>query len=143
MEEQKNLVEKVIDKMYFNDAFSLWLGIERISESAGYSKLKMTVREEMLNGFGIAHGGITFSLADSALAFATNSHGKHSVSIECSINHLKPVRTGDILFAEAIEKSRSKHIGVYEISVTNQQQVLVALFKGTVYIKDTLWDISQ
>ena len=124
-ETKKSLATRVIDKMYYNDAFSLWLGIERIEESKGYCKLKMELKEEMLNGFGIAHGGITFSLADSALAFASNSHGQHAVSIDCVINHLKPVRLGDILIAEAIEKSRSTHLGLYEVSVKNQKEELL------------------
>ena len=77
---------QVINQMYENDAFSQWLGIERIEEGLGYCQLKMTIRSEMLNGFGIAHGGISFSLADSALAFACNSHGRRAVSIETSIS---------------------------------------------------------
>ncbi len=139
---KKEVANKVIDQMYNNDAFSLWLGIERIQESKGYCKLQMTVREEMLNGFKIAHGGITFSLADSALAFASNSYGKHSVSIDCVINHLKPVKLDDTLIAEAKEQSRSKHLGVYEVSVKNQREELVALFKGMVYIKDIDWELG-
>ena len=107
---------KIIDQMYLNDPFSLWLGIQRMEEYAGYCKLKMIVRKEMLNGFGIAHGGITFSLADSALAFASNAYGQQAVSIECSVNHIKPVQEGDCLIAEAKEKSRSKRLGIYEIS---------------------------
>jgi acyl-CoA thioesterase len=138
---EQNIASRVVDKMYFNDAFSLWLGIERIEESSGYSKLKMKVRSEMTNGFGIAHGGISFSFADSALAFACNSHGKHAVSIQCTISHLKPIRIDDVLIAEAIEKSRSTHLAVYEITVVNQHNDLVALFNGMVYIKDKDWEI--
>jgi acyl-CoA thioesterase len=139
--DDSGLASKVIDKMYFNDAFSLWLGIERLEEYQGYCKLKMKVRTEMTNGFGILHGGISFSFADSALAFACNSYGKHAVSIECSINHLYPIHDGDVLVAEAREKSRSTHLGLYEITVTNQNDKLVALFKGMVYIKDKAWEI--
>lgn len=139
--DEKNIASKVIDKMYFNDALSLWLGIERIEESQGYCKLRMKVREEMTNGFGIAHGGISFSFADSALAFACNSYGKHAVSIECSIKHLKPIHVGDELIAVSKEQSRSRHLGVYEITVMNQHSTLVALFSGMVYIKDEEWEI--
>jgi acyl-CoA thioesterase len=135
--------KKVIDQMYYNDAFSLWLGIERIEESAGYCKLRMQVRKEMLNGFKIAHGGISFSLADSALAFASNSHGKHAVSIDCVVNHLKAIKEGDVLMAEALEKSRSNRLGVYEVTVKNQKDELVALFKGMVFIKDTDWQLTM
>lgn len=130
---------EIVDKMYFNDPFSLWLGIQRLEERAGYSKLQMAVRNEMLNGFHIAHGGITFSLADSALAFASNSHGRHAVSIECSINHLQPVKENDILTAEARQISLKKTHAVYMIEIKNQTEQLVALFRGMVYMKDTHW----
>ena len=81
--------------MLENDHYSQWLGIERLGETPGTCQLKMTVRKEMLNGFGIAHGAITYALADSALAFASNSHGRHAVSVETSISHLLPVREHD------------------------------------------------
>ncbi len=129
----------IVDKMYNGDAFSQWLGIERIEERAGYSKLKMTVREEMTNGFKIAHGGITYSLADSALAFASNSHGRQAVSIETSISHTKAVHIGDILIAEAIELNLTNATGIYDIKVTNQNDEVVALFKGTVYRTKKEW----
>ena len=92
---KKDLATKVTDKMFFNDPYSLWLGIERLEDDAGRSVLRMTVRREMLNGFGIAHGGITYSLADSALAFASNSHGRMAVSVETSISHTAQVLEGD------------------------------------------------
>lgn len=129
----------IVDKMYNGDAFSQWLGIERIEDGVGYSKLKMTVREEMTNGFKIAHGGITYSLADSALAFASNSHGRQAVSIETSISHTKPVHIGDILIAEAKELNLTNATGVYDIKVTNQNNEVVALFKGTVYRTKKEW----
>ncbi|AEV33224.1 hypothetical protein Oweho_2251 [Owenweeksia hongkongensis DSM 17368] len=129
----------IVDKMYNGDAFSQWLGIERIEERAGYSKLKMRVREEMTNGFKIAHGGITYSLADSALAFASNSHGRQAVSIETSISHTKAVHIGDILIAEAIELNLTNATGIYDIKVTNQNNEVVALFKGTVYRTKKEW----
>lgn len=127
--------------MFDNDAFSQWLGIERIEDGVGSSVLRMTVREEMTNGFGIAHGGITFSLADSALAFACNSHGKKAVSIECDVNHLKTVNTGDVLTASAEEQSRTNKLGVYQVRVMNQKDELVALFKGLVYRTSEDWDV--
>lgn len=136
---EKSLATRVVDRMYNNDPFSQWLGIERIEEGAGNCILEMTVRKEMLNGFSIGHGGITYSLADSALAFASNGHGKQAVSIETSISHLKPIREGDRLRAVASEKSISSRIGIYEVEVTNQDGVKVALFKGTVFRKDEDW----
>ena len=135
----KKLATKVVDQMYNNDPFSQWLGIERVEDGEGTSILKMTVRKEMLNGFDIAHGGITYSLADSALAFASNSHGIQSVSIETGISHIKPVKEGDVLTATAKELSLSNKVGIYEISVSNQDDIMVALFKGTVYRTGKDW----
>jgi acyl-CoA thioesterase len=141
MSEQKSLPTRVVDKMYNNDPFSKWLGIERIEDGAGQSVLQLTVRKDMLNGLEIAHGGIAYSLADSALAFASNSHGVKSVSIETSISHTKPVKEGDVLTATAIEKSLTSKIGVYEVIVTNQMDETVALFKGTVYRTGKEWEV--
>jgi len=127
--------------MMEKDLFSQWLGVERMEEREGYCKLKMTVRAEMCNGFDIAHGGITYSLADSALAFASNSHGTQAVSIETSISHIQPLRTGDIIIAIAEEKNCSNRIGIYEVRVEKINGELVALFKGTVFRKDKEWEV--
>lgn len=131
----------IVDKMYNQDPFSQWLGIERLQDGPGISVLRMTVRDEMTNGFRIAHGGITFSLADSAFAFACNSPGKKAVSIECDINHLKPVHAGDVLIASAVEQSRSNKLGVYHIKVVNQKDETVALFKGLAYRTSEEWEV--
>ncbi len=136
---KKELATKIVDKMYLNDPFSLWLGIERMEDDAGKSVLRMTVRKEMTNGFGIAHGGITYSLADSALAFASNSHGRRAVSIETSIAHTVAVREGDVLTAVAEEEHLSNKIGNYRIVVKNQDGASVALFKGIVYRTAKNW----
>jgi acyl-CoA thioesterase len=133
--------KEIVDHMMQNDAFSRWLGIEVVELREGFCKLKMTLRKEMTNGFSIAHGGITYSLADSALAFASNARGTHAVSIETSIAHTRPAHTGDILFAEAIEKSHTRRFGIYEVSVTNAREELIALFKGTVYRTGKEWSI--
>lgn len=130
----------IINKMFSNDLFSQWLGIERIEEKSGYCKLRLIVRNEMCNGFGIAHGGISFSLADSALAFASNSRGRHALSIETSITHLHPLRAGDIIFATSEELSLSNRIAVYLVNITNETGTVVAVFKGTVYLKDIEWE---
>lgn len=130
---------KVVEQMLKNDLFSRWLGIEPVAIQKGRCVLKMTVRKEMLNGFAIAHGGITYSLADSALAFASNSHGRKSVSVETSISHVEPVKEGDVLIAEAVEVSISNKIAVYHITVKNQEEKIVALFKGTVYRTARQW----
>src|SRR5437016_3084243 len=109
---KKSLPEKVVDKMYDGDWFSQWLGIERVEVKQGYCVLRMTVRKEMLNGFAIAHGGITYSLADSALAFASNSHGRKSVSVETNISHTESLKEGDVITAVAEEMSLSNKIGI-------------------------------
>ena len=103
----KQLAKKVVDTMMKEDAFSKWLGIEVLEISTGTAKLKMTVRDEMTNGFNIAHGGIAYSLADSALAFAANSYGIQSLSIETSISHTKKVESGDVLIATTKEVTKN------------------------------------
>ena len=132
---------RVVDAMYNNDAFSQWLGIRRVEDGAGRSVLEMTVRPEMTNGFDIAHGGITYSLADSALAFASNGHGRQAVSVETSISHMKPVKAGDVLRAVATERSLGNKIAIYDIQITNRENETVALFKGTVYLTGKEWDV--
>lgn len=128
--------------MLEHDAFSQWLGITVVALAPGSCELRMAVREEMDNGFRITHGGIAYALADSALAFASNSHGSHAVSIETSISHVKPVRGGDVLTARAEELSRSNRIGVYQVKVANQHGEDVALFKGTVYRTGKAWELG-
>ncbi len=129
----------VQNQMYANDAFSQWLGIEIIETDEGYSKLKMTIREEMTNGMKTAHGGITYSFADSAFAFASNSHGLKSVSVETSISHTVALHVGDIIFAEAKLQHLSRKIGVYQVTITKFDDQVVALFKGTVYRTSKEW----
>ncbi|HVZ56971.1 MAG TPA: hydroxyphenylacetyl-CoA thioesterase PaaI [Chitinophagaceae bacterium] len=119
------------------DQFSRWLGIRLLALDAGSCTLGMTVREEMVNGFGIAHGGICYSLADSALAFASNSRGLAALSIETAISHIRPLRPGDILRATAREKSLTRRLGLYEVTIEKEDGELVALFRGTVYRKST------
>jgi len=134
-----NIPWKIVNKMYDQDAFSQWLGIEIVDVSEGYCQLKMKVRKEMLNGFHIAHGGIAYSLADSALAFASNSNGKKSLSVETSISHTVSVKDGDVLTATTKELSRSDKIGVYLITITNKENQEIAIFKGTVYRTSKDW----
>jgi acyl-CoA thioesterase len=130
---------EIVDKMMLHDQLSHWLGIEIIAISAGHAVLQMHVREEMVNGFHIAHGGITYSLSDSALAFAANSHGKKCVSIETSISHTRPVKVGDVLTAEAKELNCGQTLAIYEVVVKNADHKVVALFKGTVLRSDEAW----
>ncbi|MCW5898074.1 MAG: hotdog fold thioesterase [Flavobacteriales bacterium] len=135
----EELARRVVARMYDHDPFSIWLGIERVVVEPGHCVLRMTVRKEMLNGFAIAHGGITYSLADSCLAFASNSHGIQSVSVETSISHTKPVKEGDVLTATSEEMSLTRGIGLYHITITNQRNERVAFFKGTVYRLGKPW----
>ena len=123
----------VVDQMIEQDLISQWLGISIIEINEGYSKIKMTVRKEMINGLGIVHGGVTFSLADSAFAFACNNRNNLSVALDTSINFLKPVHVDDELFAEAIEIHNGKSTGLYQITVRNQHENVVAVFKGTCF----------
>lgn len=125
--------EAVVNKMMQDDLFSQWLGIELITISEGYSKIKMTVRKEMINGLGIVHGGIAFALSDSAFAFACNNRNNLSVALDTSINFTKPVMVGDVLTAEAKELHNGKSTGLYHITVTNNRNHVVALFKGTCF----------
>ena len=125
--------------MIANDFFSQWLGIQILSVSEGTCRLSLTVRKNMLNGFGIAHGGITYCMADSALAFASNSYGKQCVSIETSISHTARVQEGDILTASARELHRGSKIAVYEVTIENQHHKHVGLFKGTVFNTEKNW----
>lgn len=133
--------KKIVERMYEFDHFSQWLGIEKTLVEKGHVILEMTVTKEMLNGFGIAHGGITYSLADSALAFAANTRGIQSVSIETSINHIKPTKEGDTLIAEAKELNLTNKTGLFEVKIHNQEQELVALFKGMVYRTGKEWEL--
>ena len=134
-----NLAKKVVAKMISGDAFSQWLGIEVLEITEGFCKLKMTVRDEMTNGFNIAHGGIAYSLADSCLAFAANADGIQAVSIETSISHTKKVASGNVLFATGKEMNKSNKTALYYITITNQDNLEVAHFKGTVYRTGKEW----
>ncbi len=126
-------VQKVIDHMLAEDHFSKWLGIELKQVAEGQCTLAMEVRKEMLNGFGIVHGGVTFALADSALAVASNSYNRLSVALEVSASYPVAVNLGDQLEAQAKELSLTNKIGVYQVLVRNQKQQMVLVFKGTVY----------
>jgi acyl-CoA thioesterase len=138
----KSRATQIVDEMMSKDLFSQWLGIERLEEREGYCRLRMTLRPEMCNGFGITHGGVTYSFADSAFAFASNSVGRHAVSIETSMSHIRPLRAGDVIIATAEQKSVSNRLGIYDVRVEKENGELVALFKGTVFRKETDWAIG-
>ena len=127
------LAARVVAHMMSKDAFSQWLGIEVLEARPRGSTVRMRVRSEMVNGFGVAHGGIVFSLADSALAFASNTHGRVTLAVENSISYPAPINVGDVLTAVAVEESGANRLAFYRVTVTNERDAIVALFKGTVY----------
>ena len=129
---------EIVSKMFDSDAYSQWLGISIDNISEGKCELSMTIRKEMLNGFGIAHGSITYALADSALAFASNSHGRHSVSIDTSINHIESLKDGDKITAIAKEEALKNKFGFYTVEI-KKENIIVALFKGTVFRSEKEW----
>lgn len=123
----------VVQKMMENDMFSQWLGITVIDIREGYSKIQMTLRNEMLNGLGTIHGGVTFAFADSAFAFACNNRNNLSVALDTSITFNKAVQPGDVLIAEATELHNGKSTGLYLIYIKDEAGKQVALFKGTCF----------
>jgi acyl-CoA thioesterase len=131
--QQDKTANQVVVHMMQHDLFSKWLGIEVKEIKEGYSKIQMIVRNEMINGFGIVHGGVAFSLADSAFAFACNNRNVLSVALDTAINFLKPVHPGDILTAEAKELHNGKSTGLYHVTISNQKNHVVAIFKGTCF----------
>ena len=133
MSEEQKIAERVVNGMMAKDAFSRWLGIEVLEIAPRSSTLRMTVRAEMINGFGVTHGGIAYSLADSALAFACNAKGTIWMAIENTIGYPKSVTTGDVLTAVASEDSAGNKLGFYRVVVTNQKGEVVSTFRGTVY----------
>ncbi len=123
----------VIDRMFAQDAFSQWLGVQVVGVGEGTCELQMTVRPEMTNGFGTAHGGIVFALADTALAFCTNASGEISVALDCTISYPAAVRPGDVLTARGTQETTTRRTGFASVTVTNQDGVTVGHFRGTVY----------
>jgi len=130
---EQALAERVVSAMMTKDGFSSWLGIEIVNVRPRGATVRMTVRNDMVNGFGVCHGGVTYSLADSALAFASNTHGRVTVSIENTITYPKSVAVGDVLTATADEESGTNRLAFYRVKVTKAPDDVVALFTGTVY----------
>ncbi len=133
MHEKNTTAKSVVTKMMRDDLFSQWLGIKVLDVKEGYSKIQMTLRNEMINGFGVIHGGIAFSLADSCFAFACNNRNNLSMALDTSITFTKATKPNDVLTAEAKEIHNGKSTGLYIITITNQNGEQVALFKGTCF----------
>jgi acyl-CoA thioesterase len=125
--------EAVKELMLRHDTFSQLLGLEVEEVGPGYCRLHFVVRPDMLNGFGSLHGGATFAAADTAFAFACNSHGRQSVGLTVTIDYLEAGQVGDTITVEAREESLKHKIGVYQVRAINQKGVVLALFKGTAY----------
>jgi acyl-CoA thioesterase len=124
-----DVARRSAEAMWAGDAASRSLGMEIVDVAPGRATLRMTVREDMVNGHAIGHGGLTFTLADSAFAFACNSYNHSTVAAACEIRFLAPTRLGDVLVAEAIERSRAGRDGIYDVTVRSQELV-VAVFVG-------------
>lgn len=133
---EQRLAERVLAAMLERDALSRWLRLEVLAIAPRRCTCRMVVRDEMVNGFGVSHGGIVFSLADSAFAFACNTHGRVTVAVDNSITYPAPIHPGDVLTAEATEEAASQRLGYYRVDVRNQLGELVALFRGTAYRTD-------
>jgi len=133
MEKQNQLAEAVFQKMMSKDYCSQWMGIEPILIEEGHCKIKMTVKKEMLNGYGILHGGIAFAFADSAFAFASNSYGRLAVSINGNMSYAKSAKEGDILFAEAKPLNVTHKTADFDVNVMNETGEIYYYFRGTVY----------
>ena len=132
-DEAQRLADRVVGKLMRADAFSHWLGVEVLETAPRGSTIRMTVRDEMVNGFGTAHGGIVFSLADSAFAFACNAQGRLSVAVDCTVSYPVAVRPGDVLTAVAVEETSTNRLAFCTVTVRNQDEIVVGLFRGTVY----------
>lgn len=131
--------KKIPYKMLSQDAFSQWLGIEILECEIGRCKVGMTIRKEMLNSMDKAHGGISYSLADTAFGFTANTYGKYAVSIESSINHIEALNEGDYITAEATVNLQKTKVGFNIVEVKRGNE-LVALFKGVVYRTSKDWE---
>ncbi|MEP6992321.1 MAG: hydroxyphenylacetyl-CoA thioesterase PaaI [bacterium] len=138
--ERSHELSAVVASMLERDAFTRWLGAEVVSVRPGHCVLRMRVRADMLNGFGVAHGGIAYSLADSAMAFACNSTGDISVAVDTSMSYPTAVRLDDDLVATAEEERATKRLGFYRVTVARADGTVVALFRGTVYRTDRQHD---
>jgi acyl-CoA thioesterase len=126
--------------MWAGDAASRALGMRIVEVGPGRAVLSMTVRDDMVNGHGIGHGGLTFCVADSAFAFACNSYNRRSVAAGAEIRFRAPTRLGDELVAEAVERSREGRDGVYDVTVTVAGDVVAEFVGRSREIGGTLWE---
>lgn len=133
MNDKEIVATRIAQQIINDDQFGQWLGIELNEVGEGYCKISMRIRPEMINAVGIVHGGIPFSIADSAFAIASNNHNNLSVSLEASINFIVPIKMGDTLTAHAIEVHNGQSTGFYQVTIYNQLHKTMAVFKGTCF----------
>lgn len=133
--------EKIVAHMMEKDEFSRWMGVEVLEVDEGYCRVKCSIKKAMLNGFYVTHGGIIFSLADSALAFSAATYGRVSLAIENSISFTQKTVEGDTLTAESRCLNLSHKTGLFEIKIRNQNEKLIALMKATVYRTSETFDV--
>lgn len=125
---------EIVNRMIQHDAFSNWLGIDVMEVREGYCRLRMLVRADMLNGFYILHGGVAFALADSCFAFASNSRGMLSVSLQASMNYLSTCKEGDVLIAESKEITHTRSSAHLDIEIRKEgDSQLCSLFRGVAH----------
>lgn len=137
----KERAERSAQAMWSGDQASAWLGMSLIDVDEGSAILRLTVRDHHTNGLGNCHGGVTFALADSAFAFACNSRNQATVAQQNSITYTSPARAGDTLTATAREVSLIGRSGIYDVTVTNQDGVTIAEFRGgSRSVRGTLFD---
>jgi acyl-CoA thioesterase len=139
MNEEYGKIHPIVKQMLVEDMMTKWLKAKVLESRPGFCKLQMTARKEMANGFGIIHGSITFALADSAIAFAANTHGRHAVSLNTSIRHLAPVLVGDLITAEATVTKLKHRIVNVDAIILNQNEITVADVQATGYRKKEDW----
>ena len=130
MDRKQRIAQLAAEKLYGSDQASQMLGMTIESVAPGSARVTMRVRPDMVNGHDICHGGLIFALADSAFAFACNSHGHNTVAAGAAIEFLAPGRKGDLLTASATERWRAGRSGIYEIEVRNERGDAIALFRG-------------
>jgi acyl-CoA thioesterase len=124
---------RLVEQLLARDPFSQWMGVHLLEAEAGHCVIRMTVRPDMRNGFGIGHGGVVFSFADSAFAFATNAAGRLSVAVDCTISFPAAVNVGDVLTATAVEETSTNKLAFCAVTVRNQHDAVVGYFRGTVF----------
>jgi acyl-CoA thioesterase len=128
----QNLLEK--------DSFSQWMGIKIVFVSHGLCELQCTITKSMMNGFDVVHGGVIYSLADTALAFSAATDGRVALALDNSISYTKKARLGDTLTARSEALNLTRRTGLFDVKITNQDSEIIAFMKGTVYRTNEILD---